>query len=228
MASSSSFTRFRRYFSSSVGTKLLIGITGLLLFLYLVLHLAGNALVFAGPEVFNEYSHKLISNPLIIPIEIGLLAVFVVHIYNAVRNFAANRAARPVPYQRKDLAGHTSRKSLSSSTMIASGLLVLLFVIVHVKQFKFGSYYQTVANDAVRDLYRTELEVFQNPLWVVVYVLGTVLVGLHLRHGIASGFQSIGFDHPLYTRRLTTWSVILAVVIGGGLGIIPILLYLTH
>ncbi len=228
MASSSSFTRFRRYFSSSVGTKLLIGITGLLLFLYLVLHLAGNALVFAGPEVFNEYSHKLISNPLIIPIEIGLLAVFVVHIYNAIRNFAANRAARPVAYQRKELAGHTSRKSLSSSTMIASGLLVLLFVIVHVKQFKFGSYYQTVANDAVRDLYRTELEVFQNPLWVVVYVLGTVLVGLHLRHGIASGFQSIGFDHPLYTRRLTTWSVILAVVIGGGLGIIPILLYLTH
>jgi succinate dehydrogenase / fumarate reductase cytochrome b subunit len=228
MASPSSFTRFRRYFSSSVGTKLLIGITGLLLFLYLVLHLAGNALVFAGPEVFNEYSHRLISNPLIIPIEIGLLAVFVVHIYNAIRNFAANRAARPVAYQRKDLAGHTSRKSLSSSTMIASGLLVLLFVIVHVKQFKFGSYYQTVANDAVRDLYRTELEVFQNPLWVAVYVLGTVLVGLHLRHGIASGFQSIGFDHPLYTRRLTTWSVILAVVIGGGLGLIPILLYLTH
>jgi succinate dehydrogenase / fumarate reductase, cytochrome b subunit len=228
MASSSSFTRFRRYFSSSVGTKVLIGITGLLLFLYLVLHLAGNALVFAGPEVFNEYSHKLISNPLIIPIEIGLLAVFVVHIYNAIRNFAANRAARPVAYQRKELAGHTSRKSLSSSTMIASGLLVLLFVIVHVKQFKFGSYYQTVANDAVRDLYRTELEVFQNPLWVIVYVLGTVLVGLHLRHGIASGFQSIGFDHPIYTRRLTTWSVILAVVIGGGLGIIPILLYLTH
>ena len=228
MASSSSFTRFRRYFSSSVGTKLLIGITGLLLFLYLVLHLAGNALVFAGPEVFNEYAHKLISNPLIIPIEIGLLAVFVVHIYNAIRNFATNRAARPVAYQRKELAGHTSRKSLSSSTMIASGLLVLLFVIVHVKQFKFGSYYQTVANDAVRDLYRTELEVFQNPLWVVVYVLGTVLVGLHLRHGIASGFQSIGFDHPLYTRRLTTWSVILAVVIGGGLGLIPILLYLTH
>ena len=228
MGSSSSFTRFRRYFSSSVGTKLLIGITGLLLFLYLVLHLAGNALVFAGPDVFNEYSHTLISNPLIIPIEIGLLAVFLIHIYKAIRNLVANRAARPVAYQRKELAGHTSRKSLSSSTMIASGLLVLLFIIIHVKQFKFGSYYQTVANDAVRDLYRTELEVFQNPLWVVVYVIGTVLVGLHLRHGIASGFQSIGFDHPLYTRRLTTWSVILAIVIGGGLGLIPILLYLTH
>ena len=67
----SSLIRFRRYFSSSVGTKLLIGITGLLLFAYLVLHLAGNALIFAGPDVFNEYSHTLISNPLIVPIEIG-------------------------------------------------------------------------------------------------------------------------------------------------------------
>ncbi len=228
MPASSSAARFRRYFSSSVGTKLLIGITGLLLFAYLVLHLAGNALVFAGPVIFNEYSHTLISNPLIIPIEIGLLLVFLLHIYKAIRNYVANRAARPVGYQRKALAGHTSRKSLSSSTMIVSGLAVLAFVIIHVKQFKFGSYYQAIDNEAVRDLYRTEIEVFQNPLWVLVYVVGTILVGLHLRHGIASGFQSIGFDHPLYTRRLTTWSVILAIIIGGGLGIIPILLYFTH
>ena len=227
MPASSSLVRFRRYFSSSVGTKLLIGITGLLLFAYLVLHLAGNALVFAGPDVFNEYSHKLISNPLIIPIEIGLLLVFVVHIYKAVRMFVANKAARPIAYQKKALAGHTSRKSLSSSSMIVSGLIVLLFILVHVKQFKFGSYYQTVASDDVRDLYRTEIEVFRQPLWVAFYVLGTILVGLHLRHGIASGFQSIGFDHPLYTRRLTTWALILAILIAGGLGFIPIWVYLT-
>src|SRR5690349_4466908 len=76
MSESSSLLRFRRYFSSSVGTKLLIGITGLLLFVYLVVHLLGNAMVFAGADVFNEYSHKLISNPLILPIEIGLLLIF--------------------------------------------------------------------------------------------------------------------------------------------------------
>jgi succinate dehydrogenase / fumarate reductase, cytochrome b subunit len=228
MPRSSSLARFTRYFSSSVGTKLLIGITGLLLFAYMVLHLAGNALVLAGPEVFNEYSHKLISNPLIVPIEIGLLLVFLVHIYKAVRMFMANKAARPVGYEKKVYAGHTSRKSFSSSTMIATGLIALLFVIVHVKQFKFGSYYQTVAQADVRDLYRTEIEVFQHPLWVAFYVLGTVVVGVHLRHGIASGFQSIGFDHPLYTRRLTTWALVLAIVIGGGLAFIPIWVYLTH
>lgn len=228
MSEISSFSRFHRYFSSSVGTKLLIGITGLLLVLYLVLHLAGNALILAGPVVFNEYSHTLISNPLIIPIEIGLLLVFLVHIYKAVRMFAANTAARPVSYQKKTGAGHTSRKSLSSSTMIGSGLTVLVFVLIHVKQFKFGSYYQTVADASVRDLYRTEIEVFQNPLWVVVYVIGTLIVGLHLRHGIASGLQSIGFDHPLYTRRLTAWSLVLAVIIGGGLALIPVWVYLTQ
>jgi len=229
MSESSSVLRFRRYFSSSVGTKLLIGITGLLLFAYLVLHLAGNVLVFAGPEIFNEYSHKLIANPLIIPIEIGLLLVFILHMYKAVRMVIENQAARPVRYQKKAYAGHTSRKSFASSTMIASGLIVFLFVLVHVKQFKFGAYYETVSREAtIRDLYRTEIEVFQQPLWVVFYVISTIVVGLHLRHGISSGFQSIGFDHPLYTRRLTTWGIVLAIIIGGGLGCIPIWVYLTH
>lgn len=228
MPEPSSLSRFRRCFSSSVGTKLLIGITGLLLFVYLILHLAGNALIFAGPEIFNAFSHRLISNPIVIPIEIGLLLVFVVHIYKAVRMFVANQAARPVGYEKKTSAGRTSRKSVASSTMIASGLVVLLFVVVHVQQFKFGSYYQTVSEDPVRDLYRTEIEVFQQPWWVVFYVISSAIVGLHLRHGIASGFQSLGLDHPLYTRRLTTWSIVLAAVIAGGFCLIPIWVHLTH
>src|SRR5215203_5394288 len=222
MRESSSFARFQRYFSSSVGTKLLIGITGLLLFVYMLLHLAGNVLIFAGQGIFNEYSHKLISNPLIVPIELGLLAIFLVHVYKTVRMLAANRAARPVGYQKRANAGHTSRKSFASSTMIASGLILLLFIVVHVKQFKFGSFYETLSAAPVRDLDRTEIEVFRNPFWVLFYVIGTLVVGLHLRHGISSGFQSIGLDHPLYTRRLTIIGIVLAVIIGGGLGLIPI------
>jgi len=213
---------FRRLFSSSVGTKLLIGLTGLLLFLYLILHLAGNALIFAGPDIFNTYSHALISNPLIIPIEIALLLVFLLHVYKAVANYVANRRARPIGYEQKRLAGHTSRKSLASSTMIWSGALVFLFIIVHVKQFKYGAWYQTVSDDPIRDLARTEYEVFAQPLWVAVYVIATLLVGLHLRHGISSGFQSIGFDHPVYTRRLMQWGVAFAILIGVGLAIIPL------
>ena len=221
-------SRFLRAFSSSVGTKLLMGLTGLALFAYMVLHLAGNALVFAGPDVFNEYSHTLISNPLIVPIEIGLLLIFLIHVYKAFIMWLDNRAARPVAYLKKTPAGHTSRKSLASSTMILSGLFVLLFVIVHVKQFKFGSWYQAVGSAEIRDLFRTEVEVFQQPLWVGFYVAGTLLVGLHLRHGIASAFQSLGLDHPVYTRRLTVIGICFAVLIGCGLAAIPIWIFFTY
>ena len=220
-------SNFRRVFTSSVGTKLLIGLTGLALFAYLIVHLVGNVLIFLGRDTFNEYSHALISNPLIPPIEIGLLLVFLLHVYKAVTMWVANKAARPVAYQKKAGAGHTSRKSVASSTMIVSGSIVLLFLLVHVKQFKYGAYYATAGNPAVRDLYRTEVEVFHQPLWVAFYVIATALAALHLRHGIASGFQSIGFDHPLYTRRLVTWGIIGAILVGGGLAVIPLLVYLT-
>jgi succinate dehydrogenase / fumarate reductase cytochrome b subunit len=219
---------FIRIFSSSVGTKLLIGITGLALFLYMVLHLAGNAIIFFGPEVFNAYSHQLISNPLIIPAEIGLLLVFLIHIYKTITMWMRNKAARPVAYRKKELAGHTSRKSLASSTMIASGLIIMVFVAIHVKQFKFGSFYLAAGSDSVRDLYRTEVELFQQPLWVAFYVIATLLVGLHLRHGISSAFQSVGLDHPRYTRRLVAIGIGFAVLIGGGLAIIPIWVYFMH
>jgi succinate dehydrogenase / fumarate reductase cytochrome b subunit len=221
-------SNLRRVFSSSVGTKLLIGLTGLGLFAYMLLHLAGNAIIFFGEDAFNEYSHLLISNPLVVPIEIGLLLVFLVHIYKTVTMWMRNQAARPVHYQKKELAGHTSRKSVASSTMIVSGIVIAIFVLIHVKQFKYGSYYATAADPAVRDLYRTEVEVFQNPLWVAVYVVATLLVGLHLRHGIASGFQSLGLDHPKYTNRLVVWGIVLAVLIGGGLAVIPIWVHLTR
>jgi succinate dehydrogenase / fumarate reductase cytochrome b subunit len=221
-------SRFRRVFTSTVGAKLLMGLTGLALFAYMLLHLAGNAIVLAGPELFNAYSHTLISNPLILPIEIGLLGIFLLHIYKAISLLMANTAARPVRYAKKKRAHHTSRKSFASSTMIGSGLFVLFFVIVHVKQFKFGTWYQVAGEGAVRDLYRTEMEVFQNPLWVAFYVAGTLLVGLHLRHGIASGFQSLGLDHPVYTRRLTVIGIVLAAVIGVGLALIPLWAYFTH
>lgn len=221
-------SRFRRVFSSSVGTKLLMGLTGLALFAYMVLHLAGNALIFAGQDVFNDYSHLLISNPLIIPIELGLLGIFLLHIYKAITMWVANKAARPVGYLTKEPAGHTSRKSVASSTMILSGIFILVFVIIHVKQFKFGSWYLTAEGGDVRDLFRTEAEVFSSPIWVGFYVIATLLVGLHLRHGIASGFQSLGIDHPLYTRRLTAIGILFAVLIGVGLAIIPVWVFFKY
>src|SRR5688572_16770420 len=115
--------------SSSVGTKVLIAFTGLALFGFLIIHLAGNLLVLVGPDTFNNYSHKLISNPLIYLAEAGLAAVFLLHVWKTVRNFGRNTAARPARYAIRKPAGHTSRKSLSSTTMIVSGTAILVFLI---------------------------------------------------------------------------------------------------
>src|SRR6476661_5381558 len=93
-----------RVFSSSVGMKLLIGGTGLALLLYLILHIGGNLMVFLGPDTFNQYSHTLLSNPLIIPVEVGLLLIFVFHIYKTVTMYLANQQARPARYQVKKSA----------------------------------------------------------------------------------------------------------------------------
>src|ERR1051325_3391164 len=218
---------FRRVFSSSVGTKLLIGVTGLLLFAYLLLHLAGNLLVFAGQTTFNAYSHTLISNPLTVPVEIGLLLCFLVSVYKTVTMWFANQRTRPIGYQKKSWAGYKSRKSLASTTMIWTGLATFLFVGIHLAQMKYGAWYQ-IGNPAIRDLYRTEVEVFSSPLWVAVYVVCMILIGFHLRHGISSAFQSIGADHPVYTKRLIVVGTMLAIVIGGGFAIIPIWVYFTR
>jgi|SRR5215471_7704898 len=217
----------RRAFSSSVGTKLLIGATGLLLFAYLILHLAGNLMVFAGQDTFNHYAHALASNPLVVPAEIALLLLFLVHIFKTVTMWTKNRAARPVAYERKAWAGHTSRKSLASSTMIWTGLVVLVFVVVHVAQIKYGAWYQ-IGDPPVRDLYRTEIEVFSSPVWVGVYVACMVLIGFHLRHGISSAFQSLGASHPHLTSRLVVTGTIVAILIAGGFAVIPIWVYLTR
>src|SRR6185295_1235298 len=120
-------------FSSSVGTKLLIGITGLALFGYLLIHIGGNLIVFLGPAAFNRYAYVMeYGNPLLPVIEIGLLLIFLLHVYKAVTMFLANQAARPVRYVKKKYAGKPSRKSFASSTMIVSGLWLLIFIVIHV------------------------------------------------------------------------------------------------
>ena len=158
-----------RVFSTSVGTKLLVGTTGLLLFLYLIIHIAGNVMVFAGRDTFNTYSHMLLSNPLVPAIEVGLVLVFLLHIYKTVTMYLANRSARPVQYERKVRAGGPSRKSAASGTMILSGLWLLAFVLIHVNQFKYGTEY-AAPGTGIRDLYRLEMENFSSPLFVVIHV----------------------------------------------------------
>src|SRR5947209_14191791 len=126
-------------FATSVGTKILIGITGAALFLYLIVHIAGNLMVFGGPAFFNNYAYTLEGNPLIPVVEIGLLLIFLLHVYKTIAMFIANQKARPAGYVQKKRAGPPSRKSFASSTMIASGLWLLIFVVIHVRAFRYGT-----------------------------------------------------------------------------------------
>jgi succinate dehydrogenase cytochrome b subunit len=209
-----------RVFNSSVGMKLLIGVTGFALFVYLVIHIVGNLMVFLGPAAFNKYAFTLEGNPLILIVEIGLLLIFLIHVYKTVRMFLENQAARPVGYAKKKYAGRPSRKSVASSTMIVSGLWLLVFIVIHVKAFRYGIEYEWPAGG--RDLYRLEMENFANPLMVAFYVISMLVVGSHLWHGISSSLQSLGFDHPRWTPRVLVAGKIIAVLIATGFIVIAL------
>ena len=215
------------FFSSSVGTKVLVGITGFALFLYLVIHIAGNLLVFFGPAVFNQYAYAMEArNPLLPVIEVLLLLVFLVHIYKTVRMFLGNQSARPVRYAQKKPAGRPSRKSLASATMIVSGLWLLIFLVVHVKAFRFSEVYPW--GEGGRDLYRQEMENLSNPFVAGFYILSMIVVGSHLWHGISSALQSMGVDHPTWTPRVLTAGKVFAVAIAGAFIVIAAWVYLTQ
>ena len=205
--------------------KLLIGVTGFALFVYLVIHIIGNLMVFFGPAAFNKYAYTLEGNPLLPIIEIGLLLVFLLHVYKTVRMFLANQTARPVRYAKKKWAGRPSRKTIASSTMIASGLWLLVFIVIHVKAFRYGVEHEWPAGG--RDLYRLEFENFVNPLTVGFYIISMLVVGSHLWHGISSSVQSLGLDHPRWTPRIIVAGKVFAVAIAGAFIVIALWVHFT-
>ena len=217
--------RARQAFSSSVGTKLLIALTGLALVGFLIVHLAGNLLLFFGPAKFNDYAHSLISNPLVVPAELGLLAIFVLHVVKAIANFLNNRKARNERYETRTWAGGPSRKTWASTTMILSGLLTLVFVPLHLITFKYGPHYPSV-EAGVRDLFRLVVEVFQSPVYTLFYVVSMVVLGFHLRHGVSSSLQSLGLIPARWTRVFLVAGWLLALAVAAGFVIIPVYVYL--
>lgn len=187
------------YFTSTIGRKHLVGLTGLGLSLFVFTHVLGNFLIFVGPEAYNMYSHKLITNPLIYVAEVGLLGLFLVHLGLAMKLSMENRQARSQGYAMS--ASGEKATCLITKTMWHQGLLIFVFVVLHLWTFKFGTTYEVEYNGVVvRDLFRLVIEVFQSPVYVVGYVVLMVVLGLHLSHGVSSAFQSLGFHHPRYVR----------------------------
>ncbi|HYC00864.1 MAG TPA: succinate dehydrogenase cytochrome b subunit [Candidatus Limnocylindrales bacterium] len=203
---------------STIGQKVLMGATGLLMIAFLIAHMAANLLVLFDAQGYNEYSHKLITNPLIYLAEFGLVVLFVAHFVTGFRLTKENRDARPDGYHLKQPVGPPSRKSLASSTMILTGVVLLVFVPLHLKTFKFGHWYET-ADGAMRDLHKLVIEVFQSPGYTAWYLIALPLLGFHAWHGFGSAFESMGVS---YKRQLRMAGQALAVILTAGFMAVPV------
>jgi len=217
---------------SSLGKKFISALTGLGLVLYSIAHLIGNlALLRGDPNPFNKYAHFLESlGWLLIIIELGLLAFFLFHICMGIIVWFDKRRARPDDYVKKTDAKGASKMTFSSKTMIYSGLIMLLFLIVHVLTFKYGpgideGYVTVVGGVPMRDLYRLVIEIFSNKLYVLGYTGAMVFLGFHLRHGFWSAFQSLGMQHPRLTPLIYSVGIVLAIVLAVGFLFLPIWIY---
>jgi succinate dehydrogenase / fumarate reductase, cytochrome b subunit len=215
--------------ATTVAMKYFMAITGLGWFVFVVAHLIGNLLLISpNPEAFNRYAHTLvgIGFPLIAA-EIVLLIGLIVHIYSGLMVTLDNWQGRSHKYAAYKSRGYPSKKTISSSSMIWTGLVLLIFIPVHVYTFKYGpgveqGYITLLDGEQIRDMRRLVVETFSNQWYVIWYVSAMVFLGFHLRHGFWSAFQSLGLYHPLFTKVLFVLGLVFALLLAVGFIFIPI------
>jgi succinate dehydrogenase cytochrome b subunit len=212
------------FYRSSVGKKIIVAITGIILILFVIGHLLGNLQIFIGPDWINGYSEHLRDlGPLLWLIRIFLLATVIIHIYVTIRLAIENRRARPEPYIDKRYV----KATFASRHMVMSGLIVLAFIIYHLAHFtvrvtdrRFG----LLKADPLGhyDVYSMMVYGFQNYYVSGFYVIGLFLLTLHLSHGSSSFFQSLGLNDKKLTPRLALGGRIFAWLMFIGYTSIPI------
>ena len=222
----------QKAFSSPVGKKLIMALSGLGLVIFVITHLLGNLSLYrADGTTFNTYAYTLESLGVILYLlEIGLVGTFLVHIAVALGLTKSNRDARPIAYRSLRSKGGHTLSNVSSRNMIVTGLVLLGFLILHIWQFKYGpgtdAGYVVKKNGVVqRDLHRLVYETFKNPLYVVIYSGAMIFLGLHLRHGFWSAFQSLGAMNARLTKPVYALGVALAVLLAAGFLFIPLWIF---
>ena len=192
-------------FSSSLGKKYLMAITGLFLCSFLIIHFLGNIALFTNPVQFNEYTRFMSSNPIIRVMEIVLVLGFLTHIIDAIILTRANKKAQPVKY-----AMNKNKSSWYSRNMGFTGTIILVFLILHLQSFwyeyKFGEVLMTVDSNGneIKDMFTIVKTAFSEWWYSAIYILAMILLGSHLNHGFQSAFQSVGLRHKKYTCLLYT------------------------
>lgn len=206
------------FWQSTNGKKVVMAVTGCILFLFIIGHLLGNLLVFAGRARYNSYAAILHFDDTLLWIARSILIVAVVlHITATVQLALRNKRARPVGYSRKEAIN----SSFASRTMYWSGPIILAFVIFHLLQFTAG-YIHPESQFIEGDVYHNVVAGFL-VWWVSVwYIFSMILLGFHLRHGIWSMFQSVGYNHPRHTPILKKSAFVIAILIVLGYISIPI------
>ncbi len=207
------------YWASSIGKKLVVAITGLVLVLFLAGHLSGNLLMYVGREAFNEYAHFLhtmLHGAGVWIARFVLLVMLVLHVVATICLTRQNRAARQ-PYEYKA----TIQASKSSRLMIVSGLTILAFVIFHILHFTVRVNAE-LAQIGEMDPFEMVVVGFKNPLVVIFYIISMTLLCSHLSHGVASIFQTLGVRSKKATTAIDGIAKIYALAIWAGFISIPI------
>jgi succinate dehydrogenase / fumarate reductase cytochrome b subunit len=209
-----------RALSTSVGKKQLMAVTGLLFLLFLAVHLIGNLSIYRGREAFEAYAKGLHAlGGLLVLAELGMLLCLIIHVTIGTILFFDNRRARPVKYAVDKTGG--GGRTLSSVTMPYTGLLILVFLGVHLATFSHH-----IADQTNRTVFQIAGEVFANWGFFALYLVSMVVVAFHVRHGLWSAFQTVGANHPKYMPLIEKLSLIFAVLVGVGFGSLPIVILL--
>ena len=203
-----------KFFNASIGKKLIMGLTGLFLVSFLIVHVSINSMMFAcdGGKLFNAAAAFMAHNPVIRVMEIGLFVGLLAHIVQAYILTVQNNKARPVKYE---MANGNSNSKWYSRSMTMLGTLLLLFLVVHLGNFWVPTK-QAVFSGEEHDTFKSIQETFKNPLLVGLYLAGVVSLAYHLLHGFQSAFQTLGLNHKKYTpviQKIGFWFSILVSVL---------------
>lgn len=201
------------FLNTSIGKKLLMAFTGICFCLFLLIHLAGNLTLFGGPDTFNAYvNHLHALGPLITAAEWVLLTLAIIHVTAGMTLFYQNWAARPVAYAVKKSSGGST---IGSRTMPYTGILLFMFLILHLTGFRFVDH----ENQTV---YQIVAGAFARPVNVILYTIAVIMIFFHVRHGFWSAFQTIGANHPRYMQWLKLTGQAFSILIAVGFGLIPL------
>ena len=201
------------FLQKTVGQKIIVGLTGLGLSLFVLIHMLGNLFILSGPSAYNEYAHKLHELPVLEIFEIGLLIFFAGHIALSLLLQIRNKKARGDTSYHLPAQGGKQIK-LAHRFLWFQGGVLLVFLIFHLWSFKFGPYYETQLNgETVRDIYKLVFESFKKPLYTLSYSFALLILSVHLFRGLPASFKSLGLSHSFYLSLIEKLSIFFAILV---------------